>query len=49
LGDIKTVWRWTGSNWQIWSPNENIMDMLSNYGIDAIETVNRGEGFWVNK
>jgi outer membrane protein assembly factor BamB len=49
LGTVKTVWKWTGNSWQIWSPDETIVNLISSYGIETIETISKGEGFWVNK
>jgi hypothetical protein len=49
LESIKTVWKWSGSSWQIWSPDTNIMNLISNYGLTSIEKIDKGEGFWVNK
>jgi hypothetical protein len=49
LGSVNTVWRWTGSSWQIWSPNSSIMDLISSYGLQTISAIEQGEGFWVNK
>jgi hypothetical protein len=49
LESIKTVWKWSGSSWDIWSPDTNIMNLISNYGLTSIEKIEKGEGFWVNK
>ena len=49
FGDIKTLWQWSGSVWRIWSPDSNIKSLIKNYGIDEINSLKRGEGFWVNK
>ena len=49
LGSIKTVWKWNGDNWQIWSPDTNIMSIISNYNITPMDDIEKGEGFWVNK
>ncbi len=49
LGDIKTVWKWTGANWEIWSPNNNIIKLISKYGLSTFNQIERGSGFWVNK
>jgi hypothetical protein len=49
FGVVKTVWKWTGSSWQIWSPDDAINDLILSYGIGSFESISRGEGFWVNK
>jgi hypothetical protein len=49
LEGIKTVWKWSGSGWQIWSPIESIMQLISDYGLTSINEIEKGEGFWVNK
>ena len=49
FGSINTVWKWNGSSWQIWSPNSNIMNLISQYKLQSISIIEKGEGFWVNK
>jgi hypothetical protein len=49
IENIKTVWKWNGSNWQIWSPVEVIDNLINIYKIETITTIEQGEGFWVNK
>jgi hypothetical protein len=49
LGVVKTVWKWSGNNWQIWSPDNEIKNLITKYGLQTISTIEQGEGFWVNK
>jgi uncharacterized protein YkwD len=49
FADIKTLWKWNGSSWQIWSPNEQIKALIAQYGISSVTSIEKGEGFWVNK
>jgi hypothetical protein len=46
---VKTLWKWDGTGWQLWSPYKSIMNLISNYGLTSIEKIDKGEGFWVNK
>ncbi len=47
--NVKTVWKWTGNSWKIWSPDSNVNNLIASYGLDSIKFIQRGEGFWVNK
>ena len=49
IGDIKTVWKWSGSTWEIWSPVSEIKELITKFGIVSFNGVKKGEGFWVNK
>ncbi len=46
--NISTVWKWSGNSWKIWSPIQQIKDLITQYGITQITTLEKGEGFWVN-
>ncbi len=46
---IKTIWKWEDNKWQIWSPVNAVMKIISKYNIESINTIKPGEGFWVNK
>jgi hypothetical protein len=52
LSNIVTVWKWKGDKWAVWSPDESLMEIINKYisqGIvEPLETINPGEGFWVN-
>jgi hypothetical protein len=45
---INTVWKWKGNSWQIWSPNQEIMNLIKQYKLDVIKEILAGEGFWIN-
>jgi hypothetical protein len=49
LNNIKTLWEWTGTSWQIWSPDSNIVSFINSYSIKSIDKLTAGEGFWINK
>ncbi len=46
--NISTIWKWTGSSWQIWSPDSNISNLIGNYGLATILNISSGEGLWIN-
>ncbi len=43
-----TLWKWSGDNWEIWSSNDTIKDIVKNYGIKSFENISSGEGFWID-
>ncbi|NWF66538.1 MAG: hypothetical protein HXX81_03615, partial [Campylobacterales bacterium] len=43
-----TVWKWTGSSWQAFSPNGTLATKLSDANIPKLTEINAGNGFWVN-
>jgi hypothetical protein len=45
----KTLWRWTGASWEVWSPESTIINLLNQYKITIANEIKGGEGFWVNK
>ncbi len=45
---INTIWAWKNNQWYIWSPDEKIKSLISNYGISLLEKVFSGDGFWIN-
>ncbi len=49
LGDISTLWKWSGNNWKVWSPKNNILQLIKSYGISIVNNLNAGDGFWINK
>ncbi len=49
FSDAKTLWKWTGSNWKVWSPQSAIISLLNQYKIEIADEIKAGEGFWVNK
>jgi len=49
FGTVSTIWKWTGNSWQIWSPDANITSLIGGYGISTIQSIEKGEGFWVKQ
>jgi hypothetical protein len=47
--DIKTLWQWNGKSWNIWSEDNNTIQIITSYGIGTVENLKKGEGFWINK
>ena len=45
--DIKVVWRWHNGEWQAFSPDENIKNLIQNKGFTLFTKTNQNEGFWV--
>ncbi len=47
---VDSVWKWKEGNWAVYLPGED--DFGANYaqskGFDLIQTINAGEGFWIN-
>ena len=46
---VKTIWKWTGTKWQVWSPEESIRELIKSYQIEEIDSLEINNGFWVNK
>ncbi len=46
--NISTVWKWDNGQWQIYSPDSAIDNIIANYNLSAISLINAGDGFWVN-
>ena len=46
---VSTVWQWSGTSWNIWSPNSNLYNIITGYGLSTISTIEKGEGFWIKK
>ncbi len=47
--NIKTLWKWSDNKWKIWSSDPNILKIIEKYNLTEIQTLNPGEGFWVDK
>jgi hypothetical protein len=48
LNKVITIWTWNNNSWSIWSPDENIMKLISNYGLKTLSIIYRNQGIWVN-
>ena len=46
--NISTVWKWANNKWEIYSPYQNIKDLIAQYKLETITEINAGDGFWVN-
>jgi len=46
--DINIAWKYNGGNWQAFSNNETINALLDKNNITKFNSVNSGEGFWIN-
>lgn len=45
---IATIWKYSSTGWQAYSPDTTTQQQLSNAGITTLTTINSGEGYWVN-
>ncbi|NWF66439.1 MAG: hypothetical protein HXX81_03110, partial [Campylobacterales bacterium] len=46
--NIVTIWKWSGTSWSAYGPNSTLATKISNAGINTLNTINAGDGFWVN-
>lgn len=46
---IKTLWAYENGQWFATSPDETIKTHLQTFGISDIETIKKGQGFWVQR
>ncbi len=49
LANVKTIWKWSGTNWQVWSPDKTLKTLIETYKLTNIKYLNHYNGFWVNK
>ena len=47
--NIKTVWVWNNGSWKIWSPDDSINSLVSQYGMATFSLIEKGQGFWINR
>jgi hypothetical protein len=47
---VNSIWKWNSDNntWEIFSPDNNLQQLVSKYQIKQFAKVNAGEGYWVN-
>ena len=45
--NIQTIWTYENS-WRAYSPNTNIMSLITQAGITPLESIKQAQGFWVN-
>ncbi len=46
--EINSVWKWSNNSWLIWSPKNAIIQLINQYGINKIDKLNSGDGFWIS-
>ena len=46
--NILTVWRWAGTRWEAYSPNDATQQILESNGFHRFNRIHRLEGFWIN-
>jgi hypothetical protein len=49
---IVTVWKWKDDKWQVWSPDESLMEIIEKYvaqgSVEILENIEPYDGFWIN-
>lgn len=45
---VATVWKYTDGGWEAYSPDTDLMKTITDAGISKLDTIDPGEGFWVN-
>jgi hypothetical protein len=48
FNESSTAWGWNGSNWEVWSGDENIVALLNQYKITILSKLESGKGYWLN-
>ena len=48
LTKIKSIWKWRGNYWSLWSPSSSVMELINDYGISNIKRLASREGIWIN-
>ncbi len=48
LTKVNTIWSWNNNSWSIWSPDQIIMNVIKDYGLEPIHLIYPFHGFWVN-
>ena len=46
---IQSLWKWSENSWKVWSPDDEMLNLLMRYNIEIIDKIKQGEGFWINK
>ena len=44
---IFVIWKWNNGDWQVWSPNRDLLLLLQAFGFDKFDFIESGEGFWI--
>ena len=45
--EVETIWGWTGEKWSVWSPKQDIMSLISQYGVPVLSKLYSGKGYWL--
>jgi len=45
---IISLWKWQDNNWAVYLPNQDTKKYADSKGFGVIDSINVGEGFWVN-
>ncbi len=48
LSSIDTIWKWEDNSWAVWSTKTDILNLINNYSLPFIQTLNSSDGFWIN-
>lgn len=46
--EVNTVWRYTSSGWEAYSPDSTTASQISGAGIATLNSLKPGDGFWIN-
>ena len=46
--NVNTIWQWKDNSWAVWSSKSEIADIIKNYSIPLIDSINSTDGFWIN-
>jgi hypothetical protein len=46
--EVETLWGWNGSEWSIWSPKQDILNIVNKYGVPVLQKLYCGKGYWLN-
>ncbi len=48
ITDIVTIWRWNeNNNWELWSGNTYIVNLLNSWKIPVLKSLHPREGYWI--
>lgn len=45
---IGSIWKYTSNGWAAYSPDVNMQNTLKNAGIETLDSLEPGDGFWIN-
>ncbi len=46
--EVKSIWRWTGDKWSVWSPNSEIINTINQYNVPVLSKLYSGAGYWLD-